>query len=836
MEAFKYQPLDLKSSAFRLIRLLKGPAYSDIECQLIYTTLDENVIEYEAISYTWGTSVKAFSIKLDGAKFMITPNLWHLLGNIRKVEEDRYLWVDAIAINQDDSSERGHQVQRMQAIYSGANCVIIYLGAETASISILMESLLLVQRYTRGCRWESDDERWKGAWKNVRLQHHRAKDAQQGLREVLKRPWFRRVWILQEVANARRALVFCGSTSVRAQIFAMAPTFLEVDLDSYAAAVFRLMPTGSGMIPRETRGRKFHSLLLDFRGSEASDPRDKIFALLGLCKEECAKEWIIPDYTQAESDIIYTTVCFIGGVNGTRPVLKVIQLLTEAIPFLSPIQNLIKHIKQGKSSQQKKITMLQTEGQLRKIHRLLAIIAPSLSDANQLMSRAKHFQSQAVQLLFVITQLLSGIQGLSTPTFKGLSEKIVQFLSEAKLRLSELRYLPPGLSISLIGRCIPSNTDQFLFTLACSQDGFMTNFIPDILSTWGVKDLQSFLHRREREITITFDMVKAALSNNSDARGTLNLLLCHGSLRWPISPSSSGLFTNWFHILPHYFSGKLDRMLEGKATVPVYGVDLFSLLFFSSHCYSKSSILGMDDIRVWGYNELIKVLTRLQQYIRDDCLGIWNQRTIITAEISRLSLGDRAGLAEVVNWPLLLLAIAAGEVDIAERLLEMQPGAFSTPCESANLAFTLAIDSPNESLGQRLLDNGAKIMVREYEEWELPFGYYYDPLSSLYGRDTKFANSCRSHPTSIVAPPYLETTPLHIAVKRRDKRLAQFLVEQGADLRATDGHGQTALDLARQVAFAGQVRYPENPMSPNDASDCFSYLLAAETGTLPLES
>ncbi|KAI0913990.1 heterokaryon incompatibility protein-domain-containing protein [Ustulina deusta] len=320
MDTFRYKQLDLNTSAFRLVRLVKGDSYETIECELIYTTLDDNVIPYEAVSYTWGgTSAKPLNIRLDGKRFMVTSSLWHLLGNIRDREKDRYLWVDAIAINQDDNFERSHQVQRMRAIYRSADHVIIYLGAEATLPGIFMESLRRFHIHTLGCHWASDDRRWKIAWEmaqdDPQLDYSATpRDVQRkGLEELLERPWFRRVWILQEVANARSASVYCGTTSIPAHIFAMAPTFLGVDLDGHTAAVFGLMPTYSGQGSRKLRDGTFCSILLDFRQSEASDPRDRIFALLGLCKDQDAEKTIVPDYTQNQGEVICATLKHILG-------------------------------------------------------------------------------------------------------------------------------------------------------------------------------------------------------------------------------------------------------------------------------------------------------------------------------------------------------------------------------------------------------------------------------------------------------------------------------------------------------------------------------------------
>ncbi|RYC63492.1 hypothetical protein CHU98_g2692 [Xylaria longipes] len=108
MDTFKYQQLALDGSAFRLVRLFKGFEYEEIECELIHTTLNENVVEYDAVSYTWGTSVKPFNIQLQGRNFMVTANLQDLLHDLRQAKSDRYLWIDAISINQGDDLERGH--------------------------------------------------------------------------------------------------------------------------------------------------------------------------------------------------------------------------------------------------------------------------------------------------------------------------------------------------------------------------------------------------------------------------------------------------------------------------------------------------------------------------------------------------------------------------------------------------------------------------------------------------------------------------------------------------------------------------------------------------------
>ncbi|GAP85823.1 putative ankyrin repeat and SAM domain-containing protein 6 [Rosellinia necatrix] len=313
---FKYRQLDLSKSAFRLVRLLAGSTF--VECELVHTIIGEAGIPYEAVSYTWGESDKPRRIHLDGRSFAVTLNLHKILCNLRDKSRDRYLWVDAIAINQNDLLEQGHQVQRMKSIYSYAERVLFCLGETSIEITALMGSLLLFQGYVTSHHWRLADLRWEDGWKKAREKSQKENQIadnpytdtilRDGLQQLLKRPWFRRAWILQEVGNARKASVYCGRDSVDARIFAMSPELLGVDLDSYTAAVFELMPTYLGTALRTPRAGALFPMLVDFHLAEASRPRDKIFALLGLCADQDAGRKIVPDYTHDDSKVICATI------------------------------------------------------------------------------------------------------------------------------------------------------------------------------------------------------------------------------------------------------------------------------------------------------------------------------------------------------------------------------------------------------------------------------------------------------------------------------------------------------------------------------------------------
>jgi hypothetical protein len=120
----------------RSIRLIKlhGTANRD----------DEIYISYEALSYTWGDKLPDQAVYTGAGKFYITKNVQAIMKELRlKPGKSRYLWIDAICINQDDIVEKNSQVAMMAEIYKKATRVNIWLGeSNQSSRSIFMLSRL----------------------------------------------------------------------------------------------------------------------------------------------------------------------------------------------------------------------------------------------------------------------------------------------------------------------------------------------------------------------------------------------------------------------------------------------------------------------------------------------------------------------------------------------------------------------------------------------------------------------------------------------------------------------------------------------------------------------
>lgn len=98
---YKYTRIDLATDAIRLVRLLRGEQSQPIECEIFETYLHQvEGVPYEALSYVWGTKESDDAIWLNGHQFELTENLYEALIHLRRPDEDRVLWIDAICIDQ----------------------------------------------------------------------------------------------------------------------------------------------------------------------------------------------------------------------------------------------------------------------------------------------------------------------------------------------------------------------------------------------------------------------------------------------------------------------------------------------------------------------------------------------------------------------------------------------------------------------------------------------------------------------------------------------------------------------------------------------------------------
>ncbi|RYP60659.1 hypothetical protein DL770_009948 [Monosporascus sp. CRB-9-2] len=322
------------------IRLLSIPAdskdnRSGIQCQLSVYPLN-SCPEYHALSYYWGPPTVTGRIRCNEVEIPVTANLFSALQNLCHPEKGMLIWIDALCINQADNAERAQQVGIMRHIYSKAIEVLVWLGPAADESDLCIRScqdLALEMADFIRQQADKDDEEPDDAVAQVRaefsiredsLEYEMAEDATtrrrwrnsrklftefqptrwseqqvQALLAVLSRPWWTRIWVVQELCLARRARVIVGQLSMEWKAFARA-----VDVASYhhpaslglvRSALFiladlkddwdwvRYGETKSARLTTETD--TLLPLLARLRWNQATNARDKVYGLLGLAKD-----------------------------------------------------------------------------------------------------------------------------------------------------------------------------------------------------------------------------------------------------------------------------------------------------------------------------------------------------------------------------------------------------------------------------------------------------------------------------------------------------------------------------------------------------------------------
>jgi len=293
MSTFKYQPLE-QSDKIRLLVLQPGSGTSPIECSLLHKTLGTQ--PYEALSYEWKDASDCDPmIVVDGCDVRVRKNLRDALLQIRLVEENRYLWIDALCINQADVCERNKQVQKMGKIYKGARSVISWLGLASNNSDLAMEKLESVGEFMEG----HDAKLFSlvDSFQNIQCQ---------AILALCQRSYWQRAWILQEVFLARKLVVHCGDKS--SSIVALDNSLCclgrvrEYDKGIVSSAAFehvlaRRAPPQMNVLSRWVNVSLSQNYV-------ATEPRDIIYAMLGIASD-CQDGELLPDYEKPLVEVYF---------------------------------------------------------------------------------------------------------------------------------------------------------------------------------------------------------------------------------------------------------------------------------------------------------------------------------------------------------------------------------------------------------------------------------------------------------------------------------------------------------------------------------------------------
>ena len=292
---YKFCPLPNPSTDIRILKLREGEPKTPLHCTLTTRPLKSTLHPgYEALSYYWGDGEPTEEIILNTKvkdfpdSFMVRPNLASALKHLRYRDRPRYLWIDAICINQDDNRERDVQVALMDGVYSGANEVCIWLGdvGDNSGLALSFISRLVdLDEFDRLVA----DSRTPVEWA--------------ALADLMKREWFSRRWVVQEIALAKAARLYCGDSSADWSDFAVAVSLFEaaqkhIDFNRHPyylgeisnIGASRLVDATSNLFRRAKSGEiqekllTLEALVFNLSAFKTSRPHDTVYAILALAK------------------------------------------------------------------------------------------------------------------------------------------------------------------------------------------------------------------------------------------------------------------------------------------------------------------------------------------------------------------------------------------------------------------------------------------------------------------------------------------------------------------------------------------------------------------------
>ncbi|QIW94499.1 hypothetical protein AMS68_000017 [Peltaster fructicola] len=297
---YQYQPLTAPTQ-IRILRLYARslrPADDEspmLRCDIFHTDLEDEPI-YKAISYAWGdmNTQTHTTIQLGTSWCMeISDTLHTALSQFQPSNEDEYidLWADQICIDQRFNDEKSHQVGMMGRIYEMAECVLIWLGDSEPDIAAAFAMIDQVHFTGRMSCFEADSRtamidsvQSHGLLVELTAGGHAQLHAGlDGARALLAKPWFLRLWALQEIVVSRAHLFCCGAHRCQLRDLRALVTLLDLKLGYRVKCPVEMIWR---QYTRYHDGRRYflHEQLhsLSRYAYQTSEPHDRVYAVLAL--------------------------------------------------------------------------------------------------------------------------------------------------------------------------------------------------------------------------------------------------------------------------------------------------------------------------------------------------------------------------------------------------------------------------------------------------------------------------------------------------------------------------------------------------------------------------
>ena len=306
----------------RLLEIRYDSESGRILCDFVQAHLDDSQV-YRAISYHWGKLPQTSKVWVeeDGVRYILVRR--PALSILRLLHQRRYegfFWIDTLCINQKNADEKAQQIRLMKDIFGGAQEVLAWPGeasADSARALAFVEELRHVIEESQNTKKPIP---WMALGRTGHWDHREVSlSPWSALRVFLRRPWFTRLWIVEEIVLAKKVTLLCGDAAVDWKHLARVVILLQeqghLDLITEQADRKFKVPRGYDATRvicalKDSRDSNLPLKLLDnvayCKDFEITDFRDRIFALLGI-SSDVEDEDLQPDYKSPNS-FVYTRV------------------------------------------------------------------------------------------------------------------------------------------------------------------------------------------------------------------------------------------------------------------------------------------------------------------------------------------------------------------------------------------------------------------------------------------------------------------------------------------------------------------------------------------------
>jgi hypothetical protein len=212
------------------IRVLNIHSQSDFSLEIAPLS---NKPQYSAVSYCWGEDINDIcNVRINGLNFPLRKHVSTMLERLHRRHQVFRVWIDRVCIDQNDTHDKSEQVLSMGKIYSQATRVYAWLGEANPEMDCIFDVLTTFRdrkrevklpvhfdaaeqlSYYRGLFREIYSGRAGHVPRKKRTDDPRLHDEFNWLRPFYFQPYWRRVWIVQELVLAEQVIVCCGDKCI----------------------------------------------------------------------------------------------------------------------------------------------------------------------------------------------------------------------------------------------------------------------------------------------------------------------------------------------------------------------------------------------------------------------------------------------------------------------------------------------------------------------------------------------------------------------------------------------------------------------------------------------